>query len=179
MTDIHKPKGDVKSYIVHWNKNVPEVRETHWAPGYTPAHCATPAEALAHAGVGLIQDIANIREKWLRLQTLGAHLSMETLANAFGQMVSAGAEEEEPEKPEPIEMVESQYVEEAIWNADPSVPEEDKFYEECPAYRFIDGGNDIASCVTMGEHDSHYAPGVGYFSDQDYRNAMDQMGEEN
>ena len=110
MTDIHKPKGDVKSYIVHWNKNVPEVRETHWAPGYTPAHCATPAEALAHAGVGLIQDIANIREKWLRLQTLGAHLSMETLANAFGQMVSAGAEEEEPEKPEAIEMVESQYV---------------------------------------------------------------------
>ena len=150
MTDIHKPKGDVKSYVVHWNKNVPEVRETHWAPGYTPAHCATPAEALAHAGVGLIQDIANIREKWLRLQTLGAHLSMETLANAFGQMVSAGAEEEEPEKP-----------------------------EGCPAYRFIDGGNDIASCVTMGEHDSHYAPGVGYFSDQDHRNAVDQMGEDN
>ena len=175
MTDIHKPKGDVKSYIVHWNKNVPEIRETHWAPGYTPAHCATPAEALAHAGVGLIQDIANIREKWLRLQTLGAHLSMETLANAFGQMVSAGAEEEEPEKPEAIEMVESQYVNVAYDNGTAEEPIDEK----CPAYIFIDGGNDIASCVTMGEHDSHYAPGVGYFSDQDYRNAMDQMGEEN
>ena len=174
MTDIHKPKGDVKSYIVHWNKNVPEVRETHWAPGYTPAHCATPAEALAHAGVGLIQDIANIREKWLRLQTLGAHLSMETLANAFGQMVSAGAEEEEPEKPEAIEMVESQYVNVAYDNGTAEEPIDEK----CPAYIFIDGGNDIASCVTMGEHDSHYAPGVGYFSDQDYRNAMDQMGED-
>ena len=175
MTDIHKPKGDVKSYIVHWNKNVPEIRETHWAPGYTPAHCATPAEALAHAGVGLIQDIADIREKWLRLQTLGAHLSMETLANAFGQMVSAGAEEEEPEKPEAIEMVESQYVNVTYDNGTAEEPIDEK----CPAYIFIDGGNDIASCVTMGEHDSHYAPGVGYFSDQDYRNAMDQMGEEN
>ena len=88
MTDIHKPKGDVKSYVVHWDKNKPEVLETHWAPGYTPAHCATPAEALAHAGVGLIQDIANIREKWLRLQALGAHLSHQTLANAFGQMAT-------------------------------------------------------------------------------------------
>lgn len=175
MTDIHKPKGDVKSYVVHWNKNVPEIRETHWAPGYTPAHCATPAEALAHAGVGLIQDIADIREKWLRLQTLGAHLSMETLANAFGQMVSAGAEEEEPEKPEAIEMVESQYVNVAYDNGTAEEPIDEK----CPAYIFIDGGNDIASCVTMGDHDSHYAPGVGYFSDQDYRNAMDQMGEEN
>ena len=113
MTDIHKPKGDVKSYIVHWNKNVPEVRETHWAPGYTPAHCATPAEALAHAGVGLIQDIANIREKWLRLQTLGAHLSMETLANAFGQMVSAGAEEEKP-----IDEVEAEYRDTAAGDDD-------------------------------------------------------------
>ena len=113
MTDIHKPKGDVKSYVVHWNKNVPEVRETHWAPGYTPAHCATPAEALAHAGVGLIQDIANIREKGLRLQTLGAHLSMETLANAFGQMVSAGAEEEEP-----IDEVEAEYRDTAAGDDD-------------------------------------------------------------
>ena len=124
MTDIHKPKGGVKSYVVHWTKNKPEVRETHWAPGYTPAHCATPAEALAHAGVGLIEEIANIREKWLRLQTLGAHLSSETLANAFGQMVI-----EEPEKPEAIEMVENQYVEQAIWNADPSVPESEKFHD--------------------------------------------------
>ena len=124
MTDIHKPKGNVKSYVVHWNKNEPEVRVTHWAPGYTPAHCATPAEALAHAGVGLIEQIADIREKWLRLQTLGAHLSSETLANAFGQMVT-----EEPEKPEAIEMVENQYVEQAIWNADPSVPESEKFHD--------------------------------------------------
>ena len=124
MTDIHKPKGNVKSYVVHWTKNKPEVREAHWAPGYTPAHCATPAEALAYAGVGLIEQIADIREKWLRLQTLGAHLSSETLANAFGQMVT-----EEPEKPEAIEMVENQYVEQAIWNADPSVPESEKFHD--------------------------------------------------
>lgn len=99
MTDIHKPKGDVKSYIVHWNKNEPEVRVTHWAPGYTPAHCATPAEALAHAGVGLVEEIANIREKWVRLSAAGAHLSMQTMANAFGQIGdSTPIEEPEPEE---------------------------------------------------------------------------------
>lgn len=86
MTDIHKPKGDVKSYVVHWDKNKPEVREAHWAPGYTPAHCATPAEALAHAGVDLLSQIADIREKWVRLTAAGAHLSAQQMANAFGQI---------------------------------------------------------------------------------------------
>ena len=121
---LHGVKLAPKSFTVVWQKNKPEVRETHWAPGYTPAHHATPAEALAYAGVGLIEQIADIREKWLRLQTLGAHLSSETLANAFGQMIT-----EEPEKPEAIEMVENQYVEQAIWNADPSVSESEKFHD--------------------------------------------------
>lgn len=164
---LHGVSLPPKSYVVVWKKNQPEVRQTHWAPGYTPGHCATPKEALAAAGVDLLQQVSDVREKWLRLTAAGAHLAVSELANAFGQIQDSTPVEEEI----PYDMAPS----DAWQDREESITVSDK----CPAYIFIDGGNDVAACslVPADGHTVHYAPGVGEFTDEQYQAARTMLAE--
>lgn len=61
------PKNHMKSFVVKWKGTDPKITESTWAPGYTPGHRETRAEALAAAMDQILSQTAEVREKWIKL----------------------------------------------------------------------------------------------------------------
>lgn len=65
-----RPEATTRSFELVWKKNVPVVRPSNWAPGYTPGHYETPDEAVKGGLARLTQDIQDVREKWVALNAM-------------------------------------------------------------------------------------------------------------
>lgn len=85
MSNQHstRPKDTHGSWVVRWtgkDNETPIMESSNWAPGYTPAHCATQGEALAHAMARVTREIAIVRQKWVSL-TMILEQDKETYVN--------------------------------------------------------------------------------------------------
>lgn len=85
-----RPNDTVRSFELVWKRNVPVVRPSNWAPGYTPGHYASVDEAVKGGLARLTQEIADVREKWVALNAM----AMSLVADDMKQEVDFG------EKPE-------------------------------------------------------------------------------
>lgn len=62
---------ETRSYIVFHDKlKGYQVKESHWVAGYTPAHCATPEEAVRHELDRIAQDIARLTHQFNLIKEL-------------------------------------------------------------------------------------------------------------
>jgi len=86
-----RPGETIRSYELVWKKNIPVVRPSNWAPGYTPGHHATVEEAVKGGLARLTHDIADMREKWVNLTQMAAE-------------IMAAAEKDEPHTERPVGM---------------------------------------------------------------------------
>ena len=52
----------VNSYVARWDdrKGKVVVDESHWQPGYTPAHRSTPSSAISHLHTIVKRDISHL-----------------------------------------------------------------------------------------------------------------------
>lgn len=79
---FHRPKDDVRSYELVWKKNIPTVKESNWAPGYTPGHMVSVDEAVKYGMHKLQKELADMREKWVNLNTLAMSLAADDMEQA-------------------------------------------------------------------------------------------------
>jgi len=79
--DHSKPN---RSYVLVWEGNNPTVKETHWQPGYTNAHQPTVDDAVKYGMQKLTHDLADMREKWLKINTLLAEMVVQDMEEADG-----------------------------------------------------------------------------------------------
>jgi hypothetical protein len=87
---FRRPTDTVRSYELIWKGNVPTVRPSNWAPGYTPGHMASVDEAVKYGMHRLQQDLSDMREKWLNINTLAMSLAADDMEQA--DAVKAAAE---------------------------------------------------------------------------------------
>lgn len=76
-----RPEATIRSYELVWKKNIPVVRPSNWAPGYTPGHFATVDEAIKGGLARLTQEITDVRERWITLNKM----AIEVMADAEAQ----------------------------------------------------------------------------------------------
>ena len=72
MTNRPIDKDHTHSYILVWKKDIPTIEESHWQPGYTPAHCASVDDAIKYAAKVLTEELADLRQKWVNINTMMA-----------------------------------------------------------------------------------------------------------
>lgn len=80
MEAMHtRPLGTTRSYELVWKGTTPTVRESNWAPGYTPAHFETVDEAVKFGMHKLNNELADMREKWVKMMALIAAMAEQDL----------------------------------------------------------------------------------------------------
>lgn len=87
----HRPKDSHGSWVVQWSgkdNEVPTMTSSNWAPGYTPAHCATRGEALAAAMAKVTRETAIVRQRWISLSMI-LEQNREEYQNEVAEGVSA------------------------------------------------------------------------------------------
>ncbi|MEG2887225.1 MAG: hypothetical protein RR853_08880 [Aurantimicrobium sp.] len=77
-----RPEATTRSYELIWKDNIPTVRPSNWAPGYTPGHMATVDEAVKYGMHRLTKDLADMREKWVNMNALQMSLAVDDMNQA-------------------------------------------------------------------------------------------------
>lgn len=86
-----RPKDTHGSWVVLWSgkdNEVPTMTSSNWAPGYTPAHCATQGEALAAAMAKVTRETAIVRQRWISLSMV-LEQNRETYQNEVADGIAA------------------------------------------------------------------------------------------
>ncbi|AVR56972.1 hypothetical protein PBI_TRISCUIT_100 [Microbacterium phage Triscuit] len=84
-----RPEAQTRSYELIWKGNIPTVRPSNWAPGYTPGHMESVDEAVKYGMHRLQNDLADMREKWVNINTLAMTLAAEDMNAADAARAAA------------------------------------------------------------------------------------------